>query len=304
MNINVSLPNIIPNSLSPPTDSARRDNQLRQVIEQPKEVATFAKEPEVGAEKDRSKPQVTAQYPQAQEQARVQEREAHAREQGEQGQEQQQQQQAKDSDQQGKESNSDQASASPKGQQELTDSEQKKVDELSARDREVRIHEAQHQAVGGQYASAAKLELERGPDGKQYAVGGEVSISTSEIPGDPQATIAKMEQVQRAALAPAEPSSQDRQVAAQAQQKAAEAQQQLSSSQFSEGQAADEPLTGVEDRLTAVEQELAQQRDKAQQLQQRFPDIAQQMQERNQNIEQRYASAAAFRPQSQFSLQA
>ncbi|MHC5109611.1 MAG: putative metalloprotease CJM1_0395 family protein [Planctomycetota bacterium] len=61
-----------------------------------------------------------------------------------------------------------------------------------------------------------KFEYETGPDGKQYAVGGEVSIDTSEVQGDPQATIAKMKQVQRAASAPAEPSSHDRAVATQA----------------------------------------------------------------------------------------
>ncbi|MDO6763475.1 putative metalloprotease CJM1_0395 family protein [Agarivorans sp. 1_MG-2023] len=311
MNINVSLPNVFPNTLSPPTDAARRDNQLRQVIAQPKEVASFAKEPEVGAEKDRSKPQVTAQYPQVQEQqnAKISERET------QQGREQQGDQQgkqgdqAKDGEQAGSgQSGSEQPSARQKSQNELSEGEQKKVDELSSRDREVRTHEAQHQAVGGQYASAASFELERGPDGKQYAVGGEVSIDVSEIPDDPQATIAKMEQVQRAALAPAEPSSQDRQVAAQAQQKAAEAQQELNHSQPPGLLASDEQPSAFETGLNATEEEQqsaqAQQQQNAQALQQRYPDIAQQMAQRNDHIQQRYASAAAFRPQSQLSLQA
>ncbi len=62
----------------------------------------------------------------------------------------------------------------------------------------------------------ASFEYQKGPDGKQYAVGGEVSIDTSEVPGDPEATIKKAETVQRAALAPANPSPQDRRVAAEA----------------------------------------------------------------------------------------
>ena len=62
-----------------------------------------------------------------------------------------------------------------------------------------------------------------GRDGKQYATGGEVQISTSEVAGDAEATVRKMEQVQRAALAPADPSAQDRRVAAQAAAEAARA---------------------------------------------------------------------------------
>lgn len=101
---------------------------------------------------------------------------------------------------------------------ELTDAEQVQVRELAARDREVRAHEQAHAAVGGQYAGAPSYEYQQGPDGKRYAVGGEVSIDTSPVSGDPEATIEKMEVVKRAALAPAEPSSQDRKVAQAADQ--------------------------------------------------------------------------------------
>ncbi|MEM6357195.1 MAG: putative metalloprotease CJM1_0395 family protein, partial [Pseudomonadota bacterium] len=54
---------------------------------------------------------------------------------------------------------------------------------------------------------------------------GSVSIDVSPVPGDPEATIAKMQQVKAAALAPAEPSSADRRVAtvAEAAQREAEA---------------------------------------------------------------------------------
>lgn len=98
----------------------------------------------------------------------------------------------------------------------LSEDDEKRVQELQARDREVRAHEQAHARVGGQYASAPSYEMERGPDGKSYAVGGHVSISTAPVPGDPEATIRKMETVRRAALAPAEPSGQDRRVAAAA----------------------------------------------------------------------------------------
>jgi hypothetical protein len=81
--------------------------------------------------------------------------------------------------------------------------------------------------VGGQYAGAPSYTFKRGPDGQSYAVAGEVPIDTSVIPGDPQATIEKMQQVQRAALAPADPSPQDLKVAAQAAAKANEARGEL-----------------------------------------------------------------------------
>ena len=59
-------------------------------------------------------------------------------------------------------------------------------------------------------------EYETGPDGQRYAVGGEVGIDTSAIPGDPEATLLKAQTVMRAAMAPAEPSAQDQLVAAAA----------------------------------------------------------------------------------------
>ena len=58
--------------------------------------------------------------------------------------------------------------------------------------------------------------MKRGPDGHLYAVSGEVQIDTTPIPDNPAATIAKMEIVISAALAPLEPSAQDSRVAAEA----------------------------------------------------------------------------------------
>lgn len=106
---------------------------------------------------------------------------------------------------------------------------QTELRELASRDREVRTHEQAHKAVGGQYAGAISYSYERGPDGRLYAVGGSVSIDTAPIPGDPQATLQKLQQVQRAALAPAQPSAQDLAVAAQAAQAMAAARAELAS---------------------------------------------------------------------------
>ena len=54
-----------------------------------------------------------------------------------------------------------------------------------------------------------------------------MQIDLSPVRGNPQATIAKMQQVRRAALAPGEPSGQDRQVAAQAAALEREARKEL-----------------------------------------------------------------------------
>lgn len=113
----------------------------------------------------------------------------------------------------------------------LTPDELILVKELASRDQEVRTHEQQHQAVGGQHAGSASFSYQTGPDGVQYAVGGEVSIDISAVSGDPRATIDKMRTVQAAALAPAEPSSQDRSVAAAASRLMLQAQSDLASQQ-------------------------------------------------------------------------
>ncbi|MDQ1363319.1 MAG: hypothetical protein QG652_1180 [Pseudomonadota bacterium] len=101
--------------------------------------------------------------------------------------------------------------------------EQRIVQALAARDREVRAHESAHIAAGRQYViSGPNYTYQQGPDGRNYAIGGEVQLDVSEEE-EPQASLDKAETVRRAALAPAEPSAQDRQVAAQASQMAAQA---------------------------------------------------------------------------------
>jgi len=115
----------------------------------------------------------------------------------------------------------------------LSQSQQNEVTELKKTDAAVRRHEQAHLSAAGGYArSGIILNFATGPDGKQYADGGHVDIDTSPVKGNPAATVAKMETVQRAALAPVDPSAQDVRVAAEAGQeankaRAEETQQQL-----------------------------------------------------------------------------
>ncbi|MFC1684658.1 putative metalloprotease CJM1_0395 family protein [Pseudomonadota bacterium] len=119
--------------------------------------------------------------------------------------------------------------------------ELREIRQLKIRDREVRAHEAAHMAAGGSLVrSGARLDMKRGPDGVMYAVGGEVSIDVS--PGStPEETVGKAEQIRRAALAPAEPSGQDRAVAARAAQMAAKARMQVAQQQRVANGAEDQP---------------------------------------------------------------
>jgi len=111
--------------------------------------------------------------------------------------------------------------------EELSEDEEQEVRNLESRDREVRAHEQAHVAAGGAHVRGGpSFEFEMGPDGKRYAVEGHVSIDVSPEK-DPRATIAKMQQVKRAATAPANPSGADRQVASRASAEESKARRQL-----------------------------------------------------------------------------
>lgn len=106
--------------------------------------------------------------------------------------------------------------------------ERQKLKKLKDRDREVRRHEQAHMTAGGNLVQGGpQYSFETGPDGQQYAVEGSVHIDTSKVAGDPRATIEKARQIRRAALAPADPSGQDRSVAAQASRMEQEAQKEI-----------------------------------------------------------------------------
>lgn len=135
----------------------------------------------------------------------------------------------------------------------LTEEEQKQIDELKARDREVKTHEQAHIAAGGSYVKGgATYDYQTGPDGKQYAVGGSVNIDTSPVDGDPEATIAKAQVVIKAALAPAEPSGQDQKVASAARQMMSEARKELTSQNNAEINA--DTNTDTENKTGSVEE--------------------------------------------------
>ncbi len=114
------------------------------------------------------------------------------------------------------------------GSMELTPEEKAQVEDLRAADAAVRTHEMAHIMAGGQYIiRRANFVYVLGPDGKLYAVGGEVQIDTSEVPDDPEATIRKAQAVRRAALAPGNPSPADLRVAAAATRMEFEARMEL-----------------------------------------------------------------------------
>jgi hypothetical protein len=118
--------------------------------------------------------------------------------------------------------------SSLKSEQDLNTDEKQIVNNLKRRDAEVKSHEASHMAAGGGIVQGgASYEYQSGPDGKMYAIGGEVQIDMSPA-GSPEATIRKMQQVRRAALAPSQPSGTDRAVAAQASQIEAQARMEKS----------------------------------------------------------------------------
>lgn len=122
----------------------------------------------------------------------------------------------------------------PQATEELSQDEKRLVNELQARDSEVRAHEAAHQS-GGASTGGASYTYQQGPDGKMYAIGGEVSVSMRSG-STPEETIRNAQAVIAAAMAPSDPSGQDLAVASSArvmimkaeQQKAKELQEELS----------------------------------------------------------------------------
>ncbi len=217
MNINVQFPSFAANSLQPQTALAGHESRKIELVPQTRLVEPYPGETEVGSEKDKIKannPPPSSQTSQAQgEHASVEERqEGHA---------QQREEEQKDGEQNNQDRQTEQNNERDDDGKQAEQKEQEKQDQaqitaLERRDSEVAAHERAHASVGGQYASAPSYQYQRGPNGQRYRVGGEVQISASTVPNEPRATIRKMQQVRRAALAPESPSIQDRRVAAQA----------------------------------------------------------------------------------------
>jgi pyruvate/2-oxoglutarate dehydrogenase complex dihydrolipoamide acyltransferase (E2) component len=100
---------------------------------------------------------------------------------------------------------------------ELTIKEKIEIMELEQLERSVREHERAHLRTARNLAvSQPTFEYKEGPDGKKYAVHGEVKIDSAVAGGDAEEAIEKALKMQRTALAPSDPSSKDLQVAARA----------------------------------------------------------------------------------------
>ncbi|MBF0516923.1 MAG: hypothetical protein HQK97_07360 [Nitrospirae bacterium] len=109
---------------------------------------------------------------------------------------------------------------------------QQAVQKLKERELQVRTHEQAHESVGGRYAGAPTYTYTKGPDGKSYITGGEVSIDVSKAQ-TPEETVTKMKQVVASALAPSDPSPADEGVAQKASQLEAQAEQEIAQKDIS-----------------------------------------------------------------------
>jgi SprA family protein len=130
---------------------------------------------------------------------------------------------------------------SSKDANKLSPEEEEVVTKLQRRDTEVRRHERAHASAGGAHTGAPSYQFQTGPDGQRYAVGGEVAIDTAPVRGNLKATIVKMEQVKSAALAPANPSGQDRAVASAAEASRLQAEAALREQKADEASEVEEP---------------------------------------------------------------
>ncbi|MDP4945613.1 putative metalloprotease CJM1_0395 family protein [Alishewanella sp. SMS8] len=220
MQITSTYPNVSINTANPATEQARRDMQRRELVEPVRDTEKGSAERALNSD-DRTRngnanSNVTLYDRNGKETETQQAVEGR----------QQQSSDQQSSEQQASEQKSSERQAAEQAEQQAQ-TEQNEVRELQARDQEVRAHEQAHATIGGRYAGSPSYDYQQGPDGRRYAVGGEVQIDLSPVPGDPQETIRKMQQVKAAALAPAEPSGADRSIAAAASQRAQQAQAEL-----------------------------------------------------------------------------
>jgi hypothetical protein len=122
----------------------------------------------------------------------------------------------------------------PAAEKELSPAEKRQLAELRRTDAAVRAHEQAHLNAGRELiTSGPNYTYTYGPDNKPYAVAGEVGIDTSPEQ-EAQANIDKGRRIQKTALAPADPSAQDFNVAASGKRLEAEGRKDLLSEQRSE----------------------------------------------------------------------
>lgn len=133
-----------------------------------------------------------------------------------------------------------------KANKKLSKAEQQEVVELKKRDSEVKTHEQAHlSAAAGLSASAPSYTYQTGPDGQEYAIGGEVSVTFVES-NDPEENIKNAQTMKAAALAPADPSGQDRAVARNADQIISQAEQQLKEQENEKNNSSNQSLNSTE----------------------------------------------------------
>lgn len=135
---------------------------------------------------------------------------------------------------------------------------QQVISQLKSTEEKVKAHEAAHKSSGAA-TGPISYTYTRGPDGKNYITGGEVPINLSSG-STPEETISRMQQVIQAALAPADPSPQDRAVASQAANIKLQAQQEKAqqSNQQAGAQNSDEQQNGTgETTPTSAENDTA-----------------------------------------------
>lgn len=217
--------------VNPPTEGLRRENHQREIITQI--VATNPSAAEKGVASDKERARTPAQTNEQVDFANLRKQSEQAAssisDQDNPQDDQQGAQQGKQNQEEQQESSHNSTSENDKASEnsKQTHADERIISQLQQRDKEVRTHELAHATTGGTATGSPSYTFEIGPDGKKYVVAGEVSVDLSSVAGDPQATIVKMQRVHAAALAPANPSTQDTRVAATAAQKILTAQSEL-----------------------------------------------------------------------------
>ena len=209
--------------INPPTEGLRRDNHQREIITQV--TATNPSVADKGVASDKERARSPAQNNEQIDFTNLRKQAENSAKSISEHKNQQDHQQDQEGHPKQTRSNEEDNTTDKDHENELAD--EKVIQQLQNRDKEVRTHELAHATIGGAATGSPSYTFEVGPDGKKYAVGGEVAVDLSTIAGDPQATITKMQKVYAAALAPANPSTQDSRVAASAAQKILAAQSEL-----------------------------------------------------------------------------
>jgi hypothetical protein len=119
--------------------------------------------------------------------------------------------------------------------EELSAQDQREVERLAQSERQARAEERAQRSAAGGHADGVQLRYEVGPNGERYVVAAEVPLDVTPVPGDPAATLRKMEVIIRAATS-GSPSISDRNVAAEAEQLARRARAELAAKRYAEAQ--------------------------------------------------------------------